>query len=633
MAARPVSPPSAWSSPGPSDPLLHASSTPAFPPPRSTIALSPNPNDYGHPDDDDEALDEKEIDRAIALLERRERDGGAGMGASGAAAGAAGARRGTATVTTYAHAVSRKFAQRNFSRRALLAAIVVCTLLVSLLATVQDISDGQEAGWRGRVQGAATKARERVASGVRVVWSQTALAHMLQEDGENEGPWEPLDVLKVLNFDTPRETLREQLKPGVRYVTAMAYGGHANQLISIGKMLYFAKITNRVGIIPTLIPIHIDGPPVPISTFYDLDRFWSTSRIPAVEFSAVKPLDLQAKNPQNEHLSCWSVQESTVGFANLEAWSFDLHDIWVDHWPLPPLARGLGGFDLAFDALRVFDFDQWAKQDWIGRVQRESLPQKAVPKNKDGTPGVFSGDKTKNLKDGFDTAHTTPPNDQLVCFDNTLFLGPVMFPELPVAPEPLEPGVPGEGLSWMNVGQYLRFNADVEQRADEYLMKLFGVSSPAKIPPFITVHLRRGDFKDFAGFTSLDKYISALQRVRTSLQARLDAPDAFSGPGRAHFRHFGLKAEDYAVVATTDEDGQSEFVKEVRALGWKVLDHGAGPGGFKTKETMGGWWPTMLDGAILARGRSFVGTDRSTFSHLAGLRVKYWRGGLVEIAT
>lgn len=29
-----------------------------------------------------------------------------------------------------------------------------------------------------------------------------------------------------MNFDTPQETLKMQLKEGVRYVTSMAYGGH-----------------------------------------------------------------------------------------------------------------------------------------------------------------------------------------------------------------------------------------------------------------------------------------------------------------------------------------------------------------------------------------------------------------------
>jgi len=363
------------------------------------------------------------------------------------------------------------------------------------------------------------------------------------------------------------------------------------------------------------MPIHIDGNPENITSFYDLGRFWHESRIPAVEFSQVKPMDIRSERPQNEHLPCWSIQELLLGFANLQAWSFDLHDVWIDHWPLPPLARGGGGFDVAFDALRLFDFDFGAKMRWIDKVRREAIPQK-VPKEPEEP---FKGDKAKNLKDGFDTIKSKAPDHQIMCFDNSLFIGSVMFNEPALTPVPLEPTVPGEGLDWIHAGQYMRFNERVERIADEYLMKLFNVNKPSNIPPFITIHLRRGDFKEFTGFTALDKYVSALERVQAALQARLDDPDGWTGPGRAAFKTFrGLAAKDYAVVTTTDERGDTPFVQEVRALGWKVLDHDA----FETKGTLGGWWPTMLDAAILARGRSFVGTHASTFSHMAGLRVK-----------
>lgn len=325
-------------------------------------------------------------------------------------------------------------------------------------------------------------------------------------------------------------------------------------------------------------------------------------------------MDYAGEKPQNEHLGCWSVQEATVGFPNREAWSFDLHDVWIDHWALPPLLRGLGGFDIAFDALRMFDFDIGAKDRWINKVRDELLPQQPEQTVSMDDPEA----RLKNIKDGFWPKIAEPPTDQVMCFDNTLFLGPVMFHEAFTGELPTEPGVPGEGTSWMEVGQYLRFNKHVETQADEYLMRLFDVATPARIPPFITIHLRRGDFKEFTGFTPLEKYQEALARVQAALQRRLEDPYGWQGPGRAHFRSHGIRAEQYAIVATSDEGKGSDFVKEVKALGWKVLNHEEQ----ETKEKLGGWFPTMLDAAILARGESFVGTDRSTFSHLAGLRVK-----------
>ena len=334
--------------------------------------------------------------------------------------------------------------------------------------------------------------------------------------------------------------------------------------------------------------------------------------------SAVKPLDLAEEMPMNEYLACYSVQEATAGHANGETWGFGLHDIQLHFWPLPRhLARAVGGFDIAYDALRMFDFDINAKNAWTMQVRHEQLPQKSTPE-----PLVGDVARAANVKPGFSPRQAVPPQDQVLCFDNTLFIGPVMFHDTYEGEVPSAPKVAGEGLSWMAVGQYLRFNQHVESIADEYLMKLFDVSTPSKIPPFITIHLRRGDFKDFGGYTPLEKYVEALGRLRVSLQRRLEDPYNWRGPGRANFRTHGLRADQYAVVTTTDaatdEEKDTTFVQQIKELGWKVLDHEKA----ETKEKLGAWYPTILDAAILARGSSFVGTDRSTFSHLAGLRVK-----------
>lgn len=156
----------------------------------------------------------------------------------------------------------------------------------------------------------------------------------------------------------------------------------------------------------------------------------------------------------------------------------------------------------------------------------------------------------------------------------------------------MEPTVGGEGLSWINAGQYLHFTSTVSHLTDLYLMQLFDVATPSKIPPFITIHLRRGDFKDFGGLTALEKYTAALVRVRAALQARLEDPYNWRGPGRKHFRSFGIQASQYAVVTTTDEKSGSPFLDEVKALGWRVVDHAA----LGTAEKYGGWWPTSESG-------------------------------------
>ncbi|BGP00644.1 hypothetical protein NBRC10513v2_006443 [Rhodotorula toruloides] len=578
----------------PSPDFASASSS-LSPSPHASYDVSPDPNALTGTDYDDE----KEIERTIAYLEASTT--ARSSGPSGLAL------------------FLRRLSVRNLSRKAVLAALVGVAALLALAGAAHGDEAGERIGWNsvGRAKevfGGLAKTPSGIKSAVYDRWS--ALKWSRLGAAEEDMLFDELDLSQLLNYDAPAPTLREQLKDGIRYVTASAYGGHANQMIGIQKLLYFAKLTNRVAIIPTLWPIHIDGAqPANISDFYDLDRFWHESHIAAVEMSRVKAPDFAGSLPQNENISCWSIQEATVGFPNLASWSFDFHDIWVNYWPLPPLARSLGGFDIAFDALRVFDFDDANRREWIAKVQREHLPQRPL------SEGVkeFKGNTLDNFKEGMNTSATDPPDDQIMCFDNTLFMGPIMFPELPVSATPLEPGAAGEGLSWANVGRYMHFNSRVEEIVDDYLMRLFDVSKPSKVPPYISIHLRRGDFLQFRGsYTDLDNYKVALGRVQAALQARLDDPDGWTGPGKSAFRSFGIKAKDYAVVCTTDEKGDSDFVKEVRALGWKVIDHDA----LETKEKLGAWWPTIIDSAILARGRSFVGTDRSTYSHLAGLRVK-----------
>lgn len=358
------------------------------------------------------------------------------------------------------------------------------------------------------------------------------------------------------------------------------------------------------------MPLHFSGPPTPVSSYFDLKYFYHSSQIPAVEFSDLKPI-VSVLSPHTEQLSCWSVQEATTGGANTNTESLDAHGVRVNFWPLPPLARGWGGHDIAFDALRIFDFDVVGRMKWVERARKNFLPQKAMRGSRLS--------KQNNVKEGFNLQSTPAPNDQVFCLDNSLFIGTLLFPNKIAPAIPLAPEVEGEEVSWREAGQYLRFNKEVETLTDIYLMELFDITIPSELPPFITVHLRRTDFEQFRGLTPLENFITAVNNVVSRIQARLDDASDWGGPGRQYYSTFdGLPAKKYAVIACTDEPSGSAFLEEVKALGWKVVDHEL----MKTEEKLGTWWPTILDGAILARGQGFVGTQRSTFSNIAALRVK-----------
>ncbi|KAM0791899.1 hypothetical protein ACM66B_004153 [Microbotryomycetes sp. NB124-2] len=425
-------------------------------------------------------------------------------------------------------------------------------------------------------------------------------------------------VLKPGTEDEP--TLKARLRDELRYITALPYGGHANMFIALQRLILLGKMTNRVVILPTFDPAHVKGDAVPVEMFYDLDRFYAETRIPIVPMNEIKSMGWTGKPPRAEKISCWSLSEKTVGFAANYIEAFARHDLELEYFPLPDIARAAGGFDLSFDALRLFDFQD--KSAWIRQVREELLPQRPEQSFK------TREDKLKNVKERFDPVNAQPPSEQLFCLDNSFFMGPIMFPEPFHEGLPEEPRIAGEGSSWTEVGQHMHFTETLELAADEVLMDLFGVSKPSLIPPYISIHIRRGDFKAFTGFTPLERYTAALDRVRERLQERIDHPYTWDGPGRKHFQSYGITAYEYPVVATTDEAPNSDFVKELKALGWHVLDHDK----FGTADKWGPWYPSMLDAVILSRGKSFVATSASTYSHLAGLRVKFWHGGLVEVA-
>ncbi|GAA6034389.1 hypothetical protein JCM8097_002699 [Rhodosporidiobolus ruineniae] len=452
-------------------------------------------------------------------------------------------------------------------------------------------------------------------------------AQVLQ--GLTEEPVKPFDRSLVLQYDEPQDTLVTQLKQGVRYVTTLSYGGHANQFMGIQNLLYLGKLLNRVVIIPTLTPLHFQETPRDFSQFYDLDRFWAETQIPAVELSELKWWNFTAPPPL-EQMSCWSVLEVVAGGRNINDGSMAVHNIDVKYFPLPQLGRGSEGFNVWFEAIHDFDFDWESRRNWLAKVRKELLPQKPLADNTDAKTTLVPLNRHQNLKDGFDPGRTSPPRDDLFCLDTTFFLGSRIFPPAYPPEVPLEPLRSYEGHGWINAGQYIHFTPEIEELADIYLLDLFapdGVRAIKDLPPLITVHIRRGDFKTARGLTSLEAYTDAVARVREKINWRMDHPDGWTGAGKGKERFVkGVRAEQYAVVATTDEKPDSPFVKQLHALGWKVINHES----MRTTEELGEWYPTMIDAAVLARGDGFVGTEWSTFSYLAGLRVKYWHGGVED---
>lgn len=225
-------------SPRSSSPLLpsHLSKSSSPPPPAPPPAHSAY---HLQSDTDTDYDDDKEIDTTIAFLEQR-------RSLASPFSSAANSPQGTPRLSSVAKGISRGVSQRNFSRRALLLALLGTAIAAAVVTGARRTEGGE--GWIRKVGGlkqASSRWKDKAVDGfTRLVYSSAELG-----DPMYEGPWETLDTSQVrassslpfpfstadpfeqiLKFPGPAETMREQLMDGVRYVTAMSYGGHGTLL-------------------------------------------------------------------------------------------------------------------------------------------------------------------------------------------------------------------------------------------------------------------------------------------------------------------------------------------------------------------------------------------------------------------
>ena len=138
--------------------------------------------------------------------------------------------------------MSRKIAQRNLGRRAvlggLLSLVAVVTILSAAAGSTGELEESQ--GWYIKAReafhqgfgltGNAKGDKEEMRELDLLKVSSQSLSLLICAGGPLS--WER-SRLQVINFETPQETLASQLKDGVRYATAMSYGGHGTLSVSL----------------------------------------------------------------------------------------------------------------------------------------------------------------------------------------------------------------------------------------------------------------------------------------------------------------------------------------------------------------------------------------------------------------
>ncbi|KAG9050344.1 hypothetical protein FS837_005965 [Tulasnella sp. UAMH 9824] len=390
---------------------------------------------------------------------------------------------------------------------------------------------------------------------------------------------------------------RDNLKEEYKYITAFNYAGMTNEFMVYINLIFLAYMSHRIPILPPFIPSHSHiGSKVPVLQFgdvFDLPRLREALNWPILEWSDVKRAkyneifdshDSEIQGVEKEVLGCWGAQQAfdknnrpshsnTPGFLNLE----------VVYTPVPFFAKLQPKYPpdthVSFSGLASLLRP-------VGRA--EAL---AAPSAKNHTSFI------PRLKDQFH-----PPDDQLACFDNLYYVGSKDTFEWQER----------HGPAWNLVGTEAKFNPKLNELASSYLRKVFGKE---EIPLYIAVHIRRTDFKNSCKGADIKKCMASLSDYGVlvkQVQEELRQQYGSSSP----------RGRVTEVLVSSDED-DPEFWKDVRALGWKYVDHDA----MGTAYNHGLWYPSLLDIVIHARAAGFVGTDRSTMSLVAARRVNDWHGG------
>ncbi|KAF9556712.1 hypothetical protein CPC08DRAFT_694164 [Agrocybe pediades] len=384
----------------------------------------------------------------------------------------------------------------------------------------------------------------------------------------------------------PAPRFRDYLRNDTSYITGWSGAGFTNQFMDYVNMIYLGIISDRVPIIPPFAPgphISLSAGIIPFGDIFDLEGLRNELRSEILEWRDAKILpnpqsDDQFSTSEIEHVGCWTtVPESSKGAK------------WSDN-----VVRHLG-LDASYT--RVPTFTRPSPQD--PNEYHVILPQLAAliyPRGPIARPESFE------LLEASRMGKRLKPDSYLSCFDSLYYStsGARHF-EWNFSWSPV----------WRTVGRHLQFTERMKTLGQSYLSRIFGVPA-AKVPPFIIIHVRRGDFSGKCSkngqkdcFPSLVAYEKHVQDIRGKLAEKS-----------------GLVVDNVVVISDEKSDA---FWNTVRAKGWLFVNHTEE----HTLERYGEWYPPLIDIVMQSFAVGFVGTKDSTFSLVGERRVQDWNGGLV----
>ncbi|KAJ7741894.1 hypothetical protein B0H16DRAFT_1728412 [Mycena metata] len=385
----------------------------------------------------------------------------------------------------------------------------------------------------------------------------------------------------LLEGEAPTATFRENLRKEVKYITSWPADEWSSQVIQFMNLLYLARLTERVPIVPRFQPVHLKGnvSSIDFGDVFDLPALRKELRTPILQWRQVKDLTSEAV----EDVGCWDVQHKT--------WEAD------SSYLEPPTDLNL---DISYTPVPT-----WVHASLHAQMERTERSMLLWPL---ASLIAFNRRATglKVLpKPALSPLHQTlrAPDDQLFCTNSLVFDVGLQLLE---SAQDLSP-------AWQAVGRHMHWTPAIEAIGADYTRRTLGIEPTEHIPPYIAVHIRRGDFalQCKADRIPLDKCLAPLSAyVRRVKEVRAEI-----------IEDTGVAVD--RVIVTSDEEDPAWW-EPVLKLGWLKPDHSI------TAAVHGPWYPQFIDAVIQGAGYGFVGTDKSTTSILARRRVSS-KGGESEM--
>ncbi|KAJ2933078.1 hypothetical protein H1R20_g4042, partial [Candolleomyces eurysporus] len=365
-------------------------------------------------------------------------------------------------------------------------------------------------------------------------------------------------------------------------------------------MVYLGHLSRRIPIVPPFVPqshISSNAGILPFSDVYNLTNLRDALKYPILEWSDVKilspnasagqrvsrradeGLELSTVTVEPEPFGCWSLRQPNLNIPIRVPRTEKVLNVDMSFTRVPRMAfltDNPGDPNTKFPALAALIAPEYPHRD--GR----NLPLLE--------PSLLGA--------------KLPPEQQLACFDFLYWM---------------TSGFAGYeiewrwSLAWNTVGTHLTFTDSLVDITRGYLRRALSLPEDSAVPPVITIHIRRGDFRNHCKSGAKPPCYAPLTRYR-DLAEKLQ---------RQIFETQNIHVT--SVFVASDERNLT-FWQEIQSFGWIYFNHTTE----RTTERLGEWYPILIDKVALSFGVSFVGTAGSTFSILNARRVEDWNHGVAD---